>query len=182
MFLFLWLRVIVLIYLCNKNWLAEMSESHSVVSDSLWLHKLYGPWKYPLQNTGLDSCSLLQGIFSTQGLNPGLPHCRQILYQLHHKGSPRILEWVAHPFSRGESSWSRNPTRSSTLQADSLPMELSGKPLSESWLHLHTVLQWSTSFMCSVPKVCIFRHPHEILWRIPGWGWGVGCVCNISVS
>ena len=43
--------------------------------------------------------SLLQGIFSTQGLNPGLPHCRQILYQLSHKGSPRILEWVAYPFS-----------------------------------------------------------------------------------
>ena len=36
----------------------------------------------------LDLLSLLQGIFSTQGLNPGLPHCRQILYQLNHKGSP----------------------------------------------------------------------------------------------
>ena len=43
----------------------------------------------------------------TQGLNPGLPHCRQILYQLNHKGSPRILECVAYPFSRG-SSWPRN--------------------------------------------------------------------------
>ena len=37
----------------------------------------------------------------TQGSNPGLPHCRQILYQLSHQGSPRILEWVAYPFSRG---------------------------------------------------------------------------------
>ena len=45
------------------------------------------------------SLSLLQEIFPTQGLNPGLPHCRQILYQLSHKGSPRILEWVAYPFS-----------------------------------------------------------------------------------
>ena len=43
--------------------------------------------------------SLLQGIFQTQGSNPGLPHCRQILYQLSYKGSPRILEWVAYPFS-----------------------------------------------------------------------------------
>ena len=34
------------------------------------------------------SLSLLQGIFPTQGLNPGLPHCRRILYQLSHKGSP----------------------------------------------------------------------------------------------
>ena len=37
------------------------------------------------------------------------PHCRQILYQLSHKGSPRILGWVAYPFSRG-SFWPRNWT------------------------------------------------------------------------
>ena len=48
-------------------------------------------------------------IFPTQGLNPGLPHCRQILYQLSHKGSPRILEWVAYPFSSGF-SWPGNRT------------------------------------------------------------------------
>ena len=47
---------------------------------------------------------------STQRLNPGLPHCRQTLYQLSHKGSPRIPEWVAYPFSRG-SSWPRNWTK-----------------------------------------------------------------------
>ena len=55
------------------------------------------------------SLSLLQGIFPTQRLNPGLPHCRWILYQLNHKGNPRILGWVAYPFSRG-SSWPRNRT------------------------------------------------------------------------
>ena len=48
-----------------------------------------------LQNTGVGSLSLLQGIFSTQGLNPGLLHYRWILYQLSHKGNPRVLEWVA---------------------------------------------------------------------------------------
>ena len=47
--------------------------------------------------------SLLQGIFPTQASNPGLPHWRRILYQLSHKESPRILEWVAYPFSRGSS-------------------------------------------------------------------------------
>jgi len=51
----------------------------------------------------VGSLSFLQGIFSTQGSNPGLPHCRRILYQLSHKGSPRILEWVAYPFSSGSS-------------------------------------------------------------------------------
>ena len=55
------------------------------------------PRNSPSYNTGVDSLSLLQGIFPTQGSNPGLPRCRQILYQLSHKGSPRILEWVPFP-------------------------------------------------------------------------------------
>ena len=75
------------------------SESRSVVSDSLWPHGLYSPWISPGQNTGVGSLSLLQGIFPTQGSNPGLPHCRRILYQLSHQGSLRRLEWVAYPFS-----------------------------------------------------------------------------------
>ena len=57
----------------------------------------------------MGSLSLLQGIFPTQGSNLGLPHCRQILYQLSHKRSPRILKWVAYPFSSGF-SWPRNWT------------------------------------------------------------------------
>ena len=86
------------------------SESHSVVSDSLRPHALYSPWNSPHQNTGVGSLSLLQRIFPIQGSNPGLPHCRRILYQLSRKGSPTILEWVAYPFSSG-SSWPRNRTR-----------------------------------------------------------------------
>ena len=63
----------------------------------------YTVWNSPGQNPGVGSLSLLQGIFPTQGSNPGLPHCGQILYQLSHKGSPRILEWVAYPFFSGSS-------------------------------------------------------------------------------
>ena len=70
------------------------SESCIVVSNSLQPHGLYSPWKSPGQNTGVGSLSLLQGIFPSQGLNPGLLHCRWILYELSHKGRPRILEWV----------------------------------------------------------------------------------------
>ena len=70
---------------------------------------MYSPWNSPVQNTGVGSLSLLQGIFPTQRSNPGLPHCRWILYQLSHKGSPRTLEWVAYPFSSG-SSQPRNLT------------------------------------------------------------------------
>ena len=55
------------------------------------------------QKTGVGSLSLLQGIFPTHGLNPSVPHCRWILKQLSHQGSPRILEWGAYPFSRGSS-------------------------------------------------------------------------------
>ena len=77
----------------------KWSESRSVMSDSLWPHGLFGSWNSPGQNTGVGRLSLLQGIFLTQGLKPGLPHCKQILYQLSHKGSPRILEWVADLFS-----------------------------------------------------------------------------------
>ena len=45
------------------------------------------------KNTGVGCHSLLQEIFPTQGSNPGLPQCRQTLYQLNHQGSPSILEW-----------------------------------------------------------------------------------------
>ena len=68
-------------------------ESCSVVSDSLWPHGLYNPWNSLGQNTGVDNLSLLQRIFPSQVLNPGLPHCRQILYHLSHKGSPMLAEF-----------------------------------------------------------------------------------------
>ena len=88
--------------------------SCSVISDSLRPHGLHSPWNSPGQNTSVGSYFLPQEIFPNQGLNPGLLHCRQILYQLSHKGSARILEWVAYPFSRG-SSWLRNWTRVSCI-------------------------------------------------------------------
>jgi len=63
----------------------------------------------PGKNNGVGCHALLQGTFPTQGSNPGIPHCRQILYCLSHQGRARILEWVAYPFSR-ESSQPRNRT------------------------------------------------------------------------
>ena len=104
------------------------SESHSVVSEQpmysigvytpictiLWPRGLYSPWNSPGQNTGVGNLSLLQRIFPTQGSSPGLLHCKRILYHLSHMGSPRILEWVAYPFSSG-SSKPRNWTRVSCI-------------------------------------------------------------------
>ena len=104
------------------------SQSCSVVSDSLRPHGLYSPWNSLSQNTGMGSLSLLQEIFPTQGSNPGLLHCRQILYQLSHKRRPRILAWVAYPFSRGFPGPGIE-LGSPALLSDSLPTELSGKPM-----------------------------------------------------
>ena len=67
------------------------SESRSVVSDSLQPHGLYNLWNSPGQNTGVGSLSLLQGIIPTQGSNPGLPHCRQVLFQLSYQGNPKYV-------------------------------------------------------------------------------------------
>ena len=73
-----------------------MSENHSVMSDSLRHHELYGPWNSPGQNTGVGSCFLLQGIFPTQGSNPDLLHCGRILYQLSHQGKLRQEYLILH--------------------------------------------------------------------------------------
>ena len=113
------------------------SESCSVVSNSLRPHGLYSPWNSPGQNTGVGS--LLQGIFPTQGLNPGLSHCRWIFYQPSHQGSPRILEWVAYPVS----SVSSLPA----LQADSLPLSYQGSPVTTplNYFFWHAVVVQSPS-------------------------------------
>ena len=72
----------------NNQYSDWVSEGCSVMSDSLWPHGLYSPWNFPGQNTGVGNCSLLQRIFPTQVSNPGLPYCRQILYQPRHQESP----------------------------------------------------------------------------------------------
>ena len=77
--------------------LKEWKWSHSVVSDSLRPHGLQPtvllcPWDSPGKNTGMGCHSLLQKIFPTQESNPGLLHCRQMLYRLSHQGSPSMKE------------------------------------------------------------------------------------------
>ena len=87
------------------------------------------PWNFPGQNTGVGSFSLLQGIFPTQGLNPTLPHCRQVLLPAEPEGKPKnagvgslfLLQriFLTQESKLGSPAW----------QADSLPTELSGKPI-----------------------------------------------------
>ena len=124
------------------------SESHSVVSDFLWPYGLYSPWNSPGQTIGIGSLSLFQGIFLTQGLNPDLLYCRQILYQLSHKGSPTILEWIAYPFSK-RSSWPRNGTGFSCickqilyqLRHEGSPYHLGNASLTP-WLWCTSICKW----------------------------------------
>ena len=78
-------------------------------SHSLRPHGLQSSRNSPGHNTRMGSRSLLQGIFPTHRLKPGLLHWGWILYQLSHKGSPRVLDWIAYPFSSG-SSQPRNQT------------------------------------------------------------------------
>ena len=119
------------------------------------------------KNTGVGCHAVLQRIFPTLGSNPGFPHCRKILYQLSHQGSPRILEWTAYPFSRG-SSWPRNRTRSPVLQVDSLSAELPGKPC-EMIPHCNFVLHFlivSESFPVAQQWIHLQCRRHSY---IPGW-------------
>ena len=80
-----WVLLTIVIYLVQAE--KNESVSHSVMPVSLQPHglqatRLLCPWNSPGKNTGVGSLSFLQGIFPTQGLNPGLLHCRHILYRL----------------------------------------------------------------------------------------------------
>ena len=77
--------------------------SNSLRPHGMWPARLLCPWDSPGRDTRVGCHALPQGIFPTQGSNPGLPHCRQILYHLSRQENPRILEWIAHPSSRGTS-------------------------------------------------------------------------------
>ena len=140
------------------------SESLSVMSDSLRPHGRHSPWNSPGRDTEVGSLSLLQGIFPTQGQNPGLPNFRQILYQMNQKGSLRILEWVAYPFASELNP--RIEPGSPALQADSLPTELSGKPTYTYicsnytyYIYLYIVcIHYSEYKKCMYVCICIYTH------------------------
>ena len=71
------------------------------------------------KNTGMGSLSLLQGIFLTQRLNPGLPHCRQILYCLSHQGSPELVVMDREAWRAAIHGVSKSRTRLKRLSSSS---------------------------------------------------------------
>ena len=122
----------------------------SVMSNSLQPLGLHSLWNSPGQNTGVGSLSLFQGIFPIQGSKASLPHCRRILYQLSHKGSPRILEWEDYPFSRG-SSRPRNQTRVSCIAGGFFTNWAIREALVSKWKSLSHIwllaTPWTIQFM-----------------------------------
>ena len=146
------------------------SESCSVMTDSLWPHGPYSLWNSPGQNTGVGSLSLLQGIFPTQGLNSGLLHCRWILYQLSHQGSPRIMEWVAYPFF-SRSSPPRNRTRVSCI---------AGRFFTR-WAtrELKVLLHWVLASLVAVEKSAVKL---SLTWRLSVLSYFSGCFLDLLFS
>ena len=82
----------------NNSIVSVLASLEADTETKIWVQVIYlggstrllCPWTYPGKNTGVGSCSLLQRIFPTQGLNQGLLHCRQFLYHLSHQGSPNL--------------------------------------------------------------------------------------------
>ena len=87
------------------------------------------------KNIGVGFHVLLQGIFPTQGSNPGLPRCRWILCCLSNPWSSRILEWVAYPFSMGTSQ-TRNQTGVSCITDRFFTSQATTEDLIYSWVQL----------------------------------------------
>ena len=144
--------------------------------DSIWTvaYQAPCPWDSPGNSPGVDCHFFLQGIFPTQGSNPGLPHCTQTLYRLSHQGSQKVKSlsrvWLFStpwnvdrqaPLSMGFSRqqyWSGWPfpspgdfpnpgiePESPTLQVDTLSSEPPGKLLVDWLIYLLQIILHSVN-------------------------------------
>ena len=127
------------------------------------------------KNTGVGCHSLLQGIFSTQGSNPGLLHCWWILYHLSQQGSLTILEWVAYPSSWG-SSWPRNWTGVSCISGRFFTSwatrEAHDKPtqcIKKQRRHFADKGLYSQSYGFSSSHVQMWKLDHKESWVLKNW-------------
>ena len=144
------------------------------VSDSLQPHGLYRPWSSLGQNTGVGSLSLLQGIFPTQRSNPGLPHCRRILYQLSHNGSPKMEKRNKQTyFQRGNVDVQQAMAPHSSTLAWKIPwmeepgglQSHHGVAKSQTWLSDFTFI-----FHFYALEKEMATHSSVLAWRISGMG------------
>ena len=128
----------------------------------------------PGKNTGTGFHALLQGLFPTQGSNPGLPHCRQILYCLSHQGR-NSLGMGIFVITNRPVSW---PGRGQEARGHGLdPLRDGGRvrptraqPRAQPWLGsgFSPALLWAAAAAMS-PIFCLTpwgpRSPHHLLWK-----------------
>ena len=168
------------------------SESRSVVSDSLQPHVLYIPGNSLGQNTGVGSFFLFQGIFPTWGSNPGLLHCRWILYQLSHKGSPvfinqkfsqyQLIQSICKQlYSLTQLSFTKHLLCSRVGEGNGTPLQYSclENPMeggawkaavhgvAKSWTQLS---DFTFTFHFHALEKEMATHSSVLVWRIPGMG------------
>ena len=82
------LNIVKMVCVCVCVCVYLVAQLYLTLCNGLQPARLLCPWNFPGKNTGVVSHSLLQGIFPTHGSNPGLLHCRWILYYLSHQGNP----------------------------------------------------------------------------------------------
>ena len=119
----------------------------------VWLFAI--PWNSPGQNTGVGSLSLLQGIFPTQGLNQGLPHCRRILYQLSLLLGRKIMTNLDSIFKSRDITL---PTKVGLVKAMVFPVVMYG---CESWTIKKTECQRIDAF-----KLWCWRRLLRVPWSL----------------
>ena len=98
-------------------------------------------------------------MFPTQGSNSGVPHCREILYHVSYQGSPRILEWVAYPFS-SRSSQPRNWTGVSCIAGKFFTSWATREGPKLACTLLISALTGFMSSLC-ILLTCILPQPHS---------------------
>ena len=187
-------------YQAREMWLQLVNESVScsVVSDSLQPHgatgeltRLLCPWDSPGKNSAVGNHSQLQGIFLTQGSNPGLLHCRHILYHLSYQGSPFCREQKCVPLGDVHTYVYIMYTYIHILASHA---HTRASPPHTGFTHIHTFPQWLSSkeFACCVGEVGLIPDREDPLkkdmatyssilaWKIPsteepGGLQAVGC-------
>ena len=131
---------------------------------------IYSPRNSLGQNTGIGGLSLLQGIILTQGLNPGLLHCRQILYHLSHKGSPFPNPLSGYLISAGCSE--NNKTHFPPLRLLWAQAEVGGEiGDSKFWIWRCSKMPWKAKKgkvkVKSLSRVQLFAIPWTVTYQAP---------------
>ena len=101
----------------------------------------------PGKNTGVGCHFLLQGIFLIQGLNPGIPHCRQVLYQLNYQGSPLQCSCLENPRDGG-AWWA------------------AVYGVTQSWTQLKQLSSSSNSSSCVSQRVVLYSRSSSVLFIV----------------